>query len=338
MRSVCAALLVVGLCGTFGFAQNGPDPNEPPSFVISRAFLESLRAQKTFLPTYKIRMEHRSDIKDLSEDCEVHLAGFLQESFAFGEPAAAIVEPPNVCKFRPNAANPSTATTKPVWRARLDNDVLNEDCEVTGFPRVYTEHLSQEEHAGTSNPNHVFEIHPATRIACKNSEPLSFIKNFRSFPGLKRIKASSAHDCITGLQLWVRFHAEGDHYELAQNRPGNCGNFAIVEVTSVPQEWIQKTGGGHTAIARVSTDGEDDLTLKLYTVEGSAADDWFTRLKAGQPQLDDPRLVHGILTYDYFSMVRAIGDSGGELGKPSTWTEVRFPLAMVVLGGTDTPP
>jgi len=35
-------------------------------------------------------MEHRSDIKDLSEDREAHLAGFLQESFTFGEPAAAI--------------------------------------------------------------------------------------------------------------------------------------------------------------------------------------------------------------------------------------------------------
>jgi hypothetical protein len=337
MHTIRTALLVLASCAAV-FAQNGPDPNEPPSFVISREFLENLLSQKTFLPTYKIKMQHRSDIKDPGEDCEVHLAGFVQETFTFGEPAAAIVEPPNVCKFKPNSTNPSTTSTKVIWRSRIDSKVLNKDCEVTGFPRVYTEHLSHEEHAGTSNPNHVFEIHPATRIACKNEESLDFIKNFRSFPDLRHIKASSAHDCITGFQLWVRFHAAGNHYEFAQDRPGNCGNFAIVEVTSVPQEWIQKTNGGHTAIGRVSTDGSDDLTLKFYAVEGSAADDWLDRLKAGHPQLDDPRLVHGILTYDFFAMVRAIGDSGGTLGRPTEWTEVKFPLALVVLGGTETVP
>jgi hypothetical protein len=41
--------------------------------------------------------------------------------------------------------------------------------------------------------------------------------------------------------------------------------------------------------------------------------------------LDDPRLVHGVLTYDYFSMIRAIGDEGSALAKPADWTEVHFP-------------
>jgi len=64
------------------------------------------------------------------------------------------------------------------------------------------------------------------------------------------------------------------------------------------------------------TNGEDDFTLKLYAIEGSAANDWLARVRAGKPQLDDPRLVHGIFTYDYFSIVRAIGDAGGVLGNP----------------------
>jgi hypothetical protein len=51
-----------------------------------------------------------------------------------------------------------------------------------------------------------------------------------------------------------------------QKRPGNCGNFAIVEVFSMPQEWIQPTGGGHTAIGRVTANGGDTVTLKLYAV------------------------------------------------------------------------
>lgn len=342
MRLFFSVFVTICALTTSAWAQP-PDANEPPKFAITRAFLEHLRAQKTFLPTYKIRMEERSAVKSLADDCEVHLAGFLVENFTFGEPAAVVVEPPNLCKFQPNAATPSTAslaTMRGIWHPRLTNGVLNRDCDVSGFPRIYTEHLAStpNEGGGSSNPNHVFEIHPATRIACPGADALTFIPNLRSFPGLKHIQPQSAHDCIVGLKLWVRFHAPSDHYEFAQSRPGNCGNLAIVEVTSVPAEWIQPTGGGHTAIARITTDGADDLTLKLYAIEGSAANEWLARLKAGKPQLDDPRLVHGIFTYDFFAIVRAIGDAGDVLGTSEEWTEVRFPLAFVLLGGTDTVP
>lgn len=340
MRRMFLIFVFLASSNTAVWAQDPPDG--PPAFNITRAFLENLGAQKTFLPTYKIRMEHRSRVKSLTEDCEVHLAGFFQESFEFGEPAAVVVEPPNLCKFRPNGNNPSTsslATLRGIWHPRLDNDVLNENCEVTGFPRIFTEHLTADPNdAPPSNPNHVFEIHPTTRIACAGVQALDFIKNLRSFPTLRHIQASSAHTCITGLKLWVRYHEQEDHYEFAQQRPGVCGNLAIVEVTSVPREWIQATPGGHTAIARITTNGADDLTLKLYAIEGSAANDWLARVKAGKPQLNDPRLVHGIFTYDFFSIVRAIGDSGGVLGKPDQWREVRFPLAFVLLGGTETVP
>jgi hypothetical protein len=247
------------------------------------------------------------------------------------------------CKFQPNAKTTSTAssaTMRNVWHPRLDNDVLMEDCQVTGFARIYSEHLASDpgEGAGSSNPNHVFEIHPTTRIACPGTDPLIFITNLRSFPGLRHIQAQSVHDCITGLKLCVRFHAAGDHYEFAQRRPGNCGNLAIVEVTSLPSEFIQPTGGGHTGIPCITTNGADDLPLKLYAIEGSSANDWLARVKAGKSQLDDPRLVHGIFTYDYFAIVRAIGDQGGVLGNREEWTEVRFPLAFVLFGGTETIP
>jgi hypothetical protein len=50
-------------------------------------------------------------------------------------------------------------------------------------------------------------------------------------------------------------------------------------------------------------------------------------------------LVHGVLTYDYFSMIRAIGDQAdGTLDKPSDWKEVPFPLALVILGPTQVVP
>lgn len=58
----------------------------------------------------------------------------------------------------------------------------------------------------------------------------------------------------------------------------------------------------------------------------------------GEEHLDDPRLVHGVLTYDYFSMIRAIGDEGSALAKPADWTEVHFRLALVILGPTNVVP
>jgi hypothetical protein len=287
---ICWAILL-SLFAAFAGAEDEPTADTPYDFAISRTWLTELRAQKTFLPTFKVNIKHRSDIKGLSEDCEVHLAGNVLGT-AFGDPPAVVVEPPNVCKFRPGATTPVTGntSTKATWRARLDSDVINATCDVTGFPRVYTEH-AEGGTPGSSNPNHVFEVHPATRIACGGAGALEFTKFFRAFDGLKRIKPASAQECLSTLRLWVRYHdTDGeDQYEFFQKRSGKCGNFAIAEVSSLPREWIQATGGGHTAIGRVTVNGEDQLTLKMYSIAGTATDDWFTRVKTGIHNLDDPR-------------------------------------------------
>lgn len=326
---------------SFAVAEDEPTDDTPYDFAISRTWLTELRAQKTFLPTFKVNIMHRSGIKSLSEDCEVHLAGNLVGT-AFGDPPAVVAEPPNVCKFRPGTTTPVTGntSTKALWTAKLDSDVISATCDVTGFPRVYTEH-AEGGTTGSSNPSHVFEMHPATRIACPGAGTLQFTKFLRAFDGLRRIKPASAQECLSTLRLWVRYHdTDGeDQYEFFQKRSGKCGNFAIAEVSSLPREWIQATGGGHTAIGRVTVNGEDQLTLKMYAIEGTAADAWFARVKTGIHNLDDPRLVHGILTYDYFSIARAIGqDGGGELAKPSHWKEINFPAALVVLGPTTVVP
>ena len=51
----------------------------------------------------------------------------------------------------------------------------------------------------------------------------------------------------------------------------------------------------------------------------------------------DPRLVQGLLTYDFFAFIRTLEQSG-TLTQPTDWTEVQFPLAMVVFGKTDVVP
>jgi hypothetical protein len=323
---------------TPALAQNEPTPTSPFDFAISRQFLLDFLAQDTFLPTFKIKMHSRSNVHTLASDCEIHLGGDIVGA-TFGDPPAVVVEPPNLCKFLPGGSSPVTTSPAATWRTRFDTKILNKNCDVTGFPRIYTEHAVGGE-AGSSNPNHVFEIHPATKIACPGDTALDFTKFLRSFTGLRHIKPASAHGCITGLRLWVRYHnTDGeDHYEFFQARPGGCGNFVIVEVGSLPREWIQKTTGGHTGIGRITANGDQRVTLKLYSIEGTPADDWFERLKNNVHKPDDPRLVHGILTYDYFQIMRVLQQGAATLGKNESWVEIAFPLALVVLGPTDTVP
>jgi hypothetical protein len=58
---ICAiSLATVSLTAATAIAQDEPDPNPPQDFSISRAWLESLRAQKTFLPTFRLELKHRS--------------------------------------------------------------------------------------------------------------------------------------------------------------------------------------------------------------------------------------------------------------------------------------
>jgi hypothetical protein len=334
-RILLAVLVTIGASAAPALGQDAPDANAPPDFAIARAWLEALRAQKTFLPTYRVKMEHRSNVKNLAQDCEIHMAARLVGQ-VFGEPPFVVVEPPNVCKFLPNAKSPTTSATGAAWRTLFDTKMRDKECDVTGFPRLYTEHMA-EDGSSPSNPAHVFEVHPATQIKCDGAA-VTFKANFRSFAGLRHIKPASAHECISTLRLWVKFHSEADHYEFVQHRSGRCGNMAIVEVTSLPREWIQQTGGGRTAVGRVTANGEDIRTLKLYAIEGTPADEWFARVKDGKEEFDDPRLVHGFLTYDHFSIFRALGETAGSLGQPPTWTEVRFPMAFVILGPTTLVP
>jgi hypothetical protein len=255
----CLVLALFGASLTLtaqGRRRRLPGRTRRSNFAIKRQWLTDLRAQKTFLPKFRITMTDRSAVHDSPDDCEMHLAGTLTDT-VFGDPQPVVVEPPNLCKFKPCSTTPVTGTTstKALWATKIDNTVLKKDCAVEGFPRVHTEHATGGG-LGASNPRHVFEIHPATEIVCGSTD-LPFVKLFRSFPDVRHISAASAHTCITQLKMWVRYHNEDaeDQYEFFQDRPANCGNFVIVEVSSVPQEWIQATGGGQTAIGRVTANG-----------------------------------------------------------------------------------
>jgi hypothetical protein len=334
------SLLALGLglvtVGAFVRAQDEFD------FAIAPKFLEQIEAGHTILPSFRIHIDARSDIKDVGQDCEVHLAGtMIGQDQQFGDPDHVVVEPPNECRFKPGASTPTTPAAKAAWRTLLDSKVVGKDCTIVGYPRIFTEHAEGGSGAGSSNPNHVFELHPALRIACDGQTPIEFFKALAAPAGLRHIKATSAASCLAGRTLSVRF--KDGQYEFKQKGGQGCGNFAIVEVGALNAAWIRDTGGGHSAIARVSADGTTRESLKIYTLAGTKADDWLAGLMpppGTAPKINkDHILIHGVLTYDYFAMIRELHDQGAPTWKhPATWTDIPFPLAFIVYGQTQTVP
>lgn len=323
-KVLCAVSMILALAAPLAMAQE-----DTYDFSVSETYLTQL-SKDGILPTIQVHVDARTKkVHLLAADCEIHMATTPKGELA--SPPSVVVEPPNVCKFAP----PDTPTTTEsrlrnvVWPNKLDDWVIGQDCEVTGFPRIFTEHAQGA--GDPANPNHVLEIHPVLSIKC-GSNQLDFTSYLVAIPGMRAVKPDTAASCISQRTLEVRY-ADGQ-YEFRE-AGGQCGNFAIVEVQNIKPDWIRKLKGGHSAIARVSADGQSITTLKIYTLEGTKADQWLGNI---DPHANARLLLHGMFTYDYFSIIRSIESSDGSLGKPADWTPVKHPLAFVVFGPTDTVP
>ena len=322
-----AAGIAVAAVAMFALSVSGQEPSNAFDFALTRAFLQNLRNGHTILPTYRMHIDAHSKLKGVGEDCEMHMAATLATT-GLVDPDAVIAEPPNLCVNDPAGGG--------TWVALADTRFIDKDCRVTGFPRIFTEHATSG--GGASNPNHVFELHPAMKIDCDGTAPVDFTPFMAAPEGLRHILPSSAESCIANRTLSVRF--KNGQFEFVQKGGNGCGNFAILEVTHIHKDWIRSTGGGHSAIARVSADGDARHTLKLYTLVGTAADSWVTQVMGGQS--DTKRhVVHGVLTYDYFSIIKAVTNADGTwipTASLKAWKPVGFPLAFIIYGETETIP
>jgi hypothetical protein len=314
--------LIVAVCVVFGPAPTRAEFET--DFAITETYLRLLADKSSILVDIPVRLTHRTrNVHTLANDCEMHLAG-KSIDMNLGTPPSIVVEPPNLCKFDHDSGK--------TWPKVFDELVINRDCVVTGFPRIFTEHASGGDEG--ANPNHVFEIHPATRIKCGDNV-VSFDTYLTYFPGMRAIKPASADNCVRTRTVSMR-HRQG-RFEFSEDGGANCGNFGIVEVGFVESDWVQKIGGGHSAIARVSLNGSSRTTLKIYTLEGTKADSWLAQVKASG-QGDDRVYLHGMFTYDYFAFVRTVRTREREWINPTEWTKVKFPLAFVVFGMPDDAP
>jgi hypothetical protein len=272
-----------------------------------------------------VLLTHRTaKVHPLASDCEMHLAGKPTE-FDLGTPEFIVVEPPNLCK--------NQAPGGGSWPDLFDQKVIGKDCVATGYPRIFTEHAQGGSEEG-ANPNHVFEIHPALKISCGN-DTISFESYLIYYEGMRAIKPASANNCVRSRTVSVRYGE--DRYEFTEDGGGNCGNFAIIEVGYVDPKWVRTIGGGHSAIARVSLDGQSRTTLKIYTLRGSGADKWLAKVQSSG-EGGDRVYLHGMLTYDYFAFVKAVRSEDKQWRHPTEWMNVPYPFALVVFGMPESAP
>lgn len=299
-----------------------PAAQQDFNFAIEPAFLQKLAADNSVLTSIEVRLDGRSGLHALGSDCEMHIGGV--PTAKVGAPRAIVVEPPNLCKFAPNGElGERGLETK--WSTLFDTQVINKKCEVRGFFRIFTEHAQGGK--GASNPDHVFEIHPAMSIDC--GEEISFAEMLRVFPGMSAIQASSADSCFAKRELEVRFKRE--RYEFRHNNAGTCGNFAIIKVVRVDRGDVSELDGGHVAQATVIAKGSTERSLTIYTITGSDADDWLKTVKSrgtGRTAIQ----LHGLITFDYRAIIKTLRAANGRWLKPNEWQEVPSPIALVVFG------
>ncbi|PWT89579.1 MAG: hypothetical protein C5B55_11145, partial [Blastocatellia bacterium] len=279
-------LIILYALSTIVFAQH----DNMYDFKIAKPFMDTLLSQNTLNFTLTAHTIDHSGLHDLKGDCEIHIAA-TPTSPAFGFPADLVAEPPNECKIAPpgTTGHPSFNKLSDLWPAKIEQVMFNgkdnegtpigRTCTFTGFPRIFTEH-AQNGGEKPSNPNHVFEIHPMLKAVCDGKQ-LSFgPQTLTVFQGMRKITPRSANACIRDRKLEMRFDSSENAYffrESGANSPhtGNCGNFAIVEIMAV--DFLRKVNGGHSAIARVSADGQSNTTLKVYTYDGTEMDEWLTK-------------------------------------------------------------
>lgn len=340
-------LAIVAATGTFTSSPARADGEF--DFYLTSDFLQNLADQKTILYSIDLVPEHRKDsVNKLASDCELHIASKPASTMAW--PSGLVIEPPMVCKeTRPKLTDADGTTTPQVksWPKFLDKYVMGKTCNAVGFPRIFTEHAAGTGDSPT-NPDHVTELHPLIRIKCDGTsvDMLDFVKYI---PGMRAIKATSLESCLTSRKLHVTFNQAKSRYEFTESGGSGCGNFGILNVAIYPQ-WVREikdkdgTAVGHSAIARGYSGNASVGPVKIYTFAGRPEDTLLAGIGASDPNVPTDRIyLHGLLTYDYFAILKAI-----QAGRDAhfAWLrpdevqgkEVTYPFAFVVFGEVKSVP
>jgi hypothetical protein len=169
------------------------------SFTMNEGFLRTMAQGNTIQPTFRVKIKAHGPLHTLQTDCEMHIAGTMQ-NITLGTPSGMVVEPPNWCMFSPDGRlGESFNTLRTVWANLADTSMVNRNCDVKGFMRIFTEHASGG--GGASNPDHAYEFHPALSMRC-DSQTFDFTNMLRAFPDLRHISP------FDGLELYYGSQAQ----------------------------------------------------------------------------------------------------------------------------------
>ena len=281
-----------------------------------------------------------------ADDCEIHVGAELVDQ-SISNFVGLVLEPPNVCKDK--------SKSKTAWRAFYDG-ATGKNCSAVGFIRAWPEHLDSG--SGDSNPPHFMELHPLRELSCSPGPKIVLRDKLKAFPDLGFKDAALVDVIFRTFQLWVKRmpHPESSapttiafDYRVCNREETACGNrvsvpnFARLTVRPLAGTLRSVTGSApeenfKTLIVRARPHSEDEgdavhaALTKLYALEGT---DFFQALGSGSAIQKDFDVL-GIFTIDSLSVIKTL-DAMKDKGTDD-WTEVSFPIAIIVFGQTADEP
>ncbi len=194
-----------------------------------------------------------SAVHGVASDCEMHFGAAV--SGYDGDPAGWVLEPMNLCIESP-------PTKFKTWIA-FANSLNAATITVEGVPRIWPEHLVGGK---PSNPDHVVEIHPVTRMK-KASEEYKFTQFIYAPEGFEGgVSEDTADKILTSSTVTV----VEDGGTVTITYKGRIGNFTTLDLDIDPST-IEPIAGGHRMRSTVAINNEK-VPVKVLTVTGSEID------------------------------------------------------------------
>jgi len=320
------------------FAQSNHDEHES-RFELTEAFIRNeWRHPIRALPVIP---EGTGPVHLAPDDCEVHIGSRLQDDSISDYPRL-VLEPPSVCK--------DTSKSKAAWR-RFYEGATDKNCTAIGFIRAWPEHLDNG--AGTSNPPHFMELHPLRQLECDSGPKIDLRGRLKAFPDMGYKDAELVDVIFRTFRLWVKRVPNPDSdalttiqfdYSVCDRDEHKCGNhtsvpnFTRLSIRAIAN--TLRTAGGtgteeqfKTLIVRAQPHIEEEGQVvrahltKLYALSGT---DFFDSLTPGSSALNSDQDLLGIFTIDSLSVIKTLDRM--KQGGSDDWTEVSFPIAIIVFG------
>jgi hypothetical protein len=274
------------------------------------------------------------------EDCEIHVGADLVDQSISDFPGI-VLEPPNVCKDH--------SRTRGAWRSFYEG-ATGKTCSAAGFVRAWPEHLDTSQ--GESAPRHFMELHPLRELSCPPGPKIVLRNKLKAFADLGYKDAPLVDVIFRTFHLWVKRIPHPDaadltsvafDYRVCNREETACSNKItvpnFVRLTARPlARTLRSVAAGaseetfKTVIVRAKPHPDEDsdighaILTKVYALEGT---DFYQALGDGSSLQKDFDIL-GIFAIDPLSVIKTL-DAMKQKGTED-WTEVSFPIAVIVFG------